>query len=39
VIENLAVAYISSSFRDVFAFGILILVLILRPKGLFGREI
>jgi branched-chain amino acid transport system permease protein len=39
VIENLAVAYISSSFRDVFAFGILILVLIFRPKGLFGREI
>jgi branched-subunit amino acid ABC-type transport system permease component len=33
------VAYISSSFRDVFAFGILILVLIFRPKGLFGREI
>jgi branched-chain amino acid transport system permease protein len=39
VIENLAVAYISSSFRDIFAFGILILVLIFRPKGLFGREI
>lgn len=39
VIENLAVAYISSSFRDVFAFGILILVLVFRPKGLFGREI
>lgn len=39
VIENLAVAYLSSSFRDVFSFGILILVLIFRPKGLFGREI
>lgn len=39
IVENLAVAYISSSFRDVFAFGILILVLIFRPKGLFGREI
>ena len=38
IVENLAVAYISSSFRDVFAFGILILVLIFRPKGLFGRE-
>jgi branched-chain amino acid transport system permease protein len=39
VVENLAVAYISSSFRDVFAFGILILVLIFRPRGLFGKEI
>lgn len=39
VVENLTVAYISSSLRDVFSFGILILVLIFRPKGLFGREI
>ncbi len=39
IIENLSVAYISSSYRDVFSFGILILVLILRPKGLFGREV
>lgn len=39
IVENLSVAYISSSYRDVFSFGILILVLILRPKGLFGREI
>ena len=39
IVENLSVAYISSSYRDVFSFGILILVLILRPKGLFGREV
>ena len=39
VVENLSVAYISSSYRDVFSFGILILVLIFRPKGLFGREV
>ncbi len=38
IVENLSVAYISSSYRDVFSFGILILVLILRPKGLFGRN-
>jgi branched-chain amino acid transport system permease protein len=38
VVENLSVAYISSSYRDVFSFGILILVLILRPRGLFGKE-
>ncbi len=39
IIENLAVGYISASVRDFFSFGILILVLIFRPKGLFGREI
>ncbi|OGP89259.1 MAG: hypothetical protein A2156_07155 [Deltaproteobacteria bacterium RBG_16_48_10] len=39
IVENLSVAYISSSYRDVFSFGILILVLIVRPKGLFGREV
>lgn len=39
IVENLSVAYISSSYRDVFSFGILILVLIFRPKGLFGREV
>ena len=39
IVENLSVAYISSSYRDVFSFGILILVLIVRPKGLFGKEV
>ena len=39
IVENLSVAYISSSYRDVFSFGILILVLIFRPRGLFGREV
>ena len=39
IIENLAVGYISASYRDLFSFGILILVLIFRPKGLFGREV
>jgi branched-chain amino acid transport system permease protein len=39
IIENLAVGYFSASVRDFFSFGILILVLIFRPKGLFGREI
>jgi len=36
VIENLSVAYVSSGYRHVFAFLILILVLIFRPGGLFG---
>jgi branched-chain amino acid transport system permease protein len=35
--ESLVGAYISFSFKDVFTFIILILVLLLRPSGLFGR--
>ena len=35
--EVLVVGYLSSTFRDAIAFGILILVLILRPQGLLGR--
>lgn len=34
--EVLSVAYIGSSMRDAVAFGLLFLVLLLRPKGLFG---
>lgn len=36
VIENLAGVYISSAFKDVVTFGILVLVLVLRPAGLLG---
>lgn len=35
--EVLAVTFGSSHFRDMVAFGLLILVLLLRPQGLFGR--
>jgi branched-chain amino acid transport system permease protein len=35
--EELVVAYISSTYRDAFAFGILIVILIFRPAGLLGR--
>ena len=38
VIENLSVAYVSSGYRHVFSFLILIIVLIVRPSGLFGSE-
>ena len=34
--EVLSVAYIGSSMRDAVAFGLLFLILLLRPKGLFG---
>ena len=39
LIESLTAAYISSSFRDVFAFLVLIIVLLIRPTGLFGRRL
>ncbi|HCF50716.1 MAG TPA: branched-chain amino acid ABC transporter permease [Syntrophomonas sp.] len=39
VLEIMGVAYISSSFKDAIAFGILILVLILRPQGILGEKI
>jgi branched-chain amino acid transport system permease protein len=39
VIEALAIAYISSAYKDVFAFAVLIIILAIRPTGLFrGRD-
>jgi branched-chain amino acid transport system permease protein len=38
LIENLAGAYISFAFKDVFTFLLLIALLLLRPSGLFGRK-
>lgn len=37
VTEALVVGYVSSSYRDAIAFGVLILVLLVRPQGLLGR--
>ena len=37
-IEVLSVAYISSSYRDAFAFLAMVLILIIRPSGLFGSN-
>jgi branched-chain amino acid transport system permease protein len=39
VFENLFAAYVSTAFKDTFAFGIIILVLMFRPQGLFTRRI
>jgi branched-chain amino acid transport system permease protein len=39
VIEVFAAYYISTAYRDAFAFIILILVLLLRPQGIFGEKI
>jgi branched-chain amino acid transport system permease protein len=39
ILEIMGVAYISSSFKDAIAFGILIIVLIIRPQGILGEKI
>jgi branched-chain amino acid transport system permease protein len=36
VLEAMAIAYVSSAYKDVFAFGFLILILAVRPTGIFG---
>ena len=38
VIEVLSVAYLASSWRDAFAFAVMILILLFRPQGLFGSS-
>lgn len=39
VAESLTIAYISSDFSDAVVFGILILVLLIKPAGLFGKNV
>lgn len=39
VAESLTIAYISSDFSDAVVFGILILVLLVKPAGLFGKNV
>lgn len=39
VVENLGAGYISSAYKQLFGFVILILVLFFRPAGLFGRRL
>ncbi len=38
VVENLGIALTSSGLRDIFAFVLLVLVLVVRPQGLFGKK-
>ena len=38
LLETLFAAYISSGYRDIVAFVILILVLLIRPSGLMGKK-
>jgi branched-chain amino acid transport system permease protein len=39
IIEVMSVAYLASSYRDAFAFGVMILILLVRPTGLFGARL
>ena len=38
VTETLVAGYISSTYRDAIAFGILILILLVKPSGLLGKK-
>jgi branched-chain amino acid transport system permease protein len=38
VLENIGATYVSASFRDTFVFSFTILVLLIRPQGLFGTR-
>ena len=38
VLENLGASYVSASFRDTFVFSFTVLVLLIRPQGLFGTR-
>jgi len=38
VLENLGASYVSASFRDTFVFTFTVLVLLIRPQGLFGTR-
>ena len=39
IVEALVSGFISSTFRDAAAFAILILVLLVRPAGIFGKDV
>jgi branched-chain amino acid transport system permease protein len=38
IMESFGAGFISSAYKDAFAFMILLLVLFVRPAGLFGKE-
>jgi len=38
MMEIFSVAYISSSYKDAFTFGLMVLILIWKPEGLFGKR-
>ena len=38
VVDSLTLTYVTSQFKQLVSFGVLILVLVLRPSGLFGQR-
>jgi branched-chain amino acid transport system permease protein len=38
VLENLAASYVSADFRDTFVFALTVLILLVRPQGIFGTR-
>ena len=38
LVESFGASYISSEYKDAYAFAILIIILLVRPSGLFGKE-
>jgi branched-chain amino acid transport system permease protein len=38
IIESLGAGYISSSYRDAYAFIVMIIILVIRPSGIFGAK-
>lgn len=38
IVESLGASYISSEYKDAYAFALLIVILLLKPEGLFGRS-
>ena len=39
LIEAIGGGYLSAAYKDVFGFGALVLILAIKPTGLFGKEI
>jgi branched-chain amino acid transport system permease protein len=39
IVESFAVAYVSLQYKDVFAFLVMIVILLFRPHGMFGRTV
>ena len=39
IIETLVAAYVNSSLRDFFSFALLIVLLLVKPSGLFGVDV
>ncbi len=39
MVESFATAYVSLQYKDVFAFVVMIIILLWRPHGIFGRKV